>query len=137
SHDYFENCVTPVRYKDLLIAPGRMEPPRAFRLEKGDQGVTAKEVWKAKGHPSYMSTPVAAGDWVFGLSDHDKGHLYCLDAKTGGTLWQSDGRLGSYAAVLNAGSGWLVLTNKGQLIAVKPRGTAPEPPPADKGSPQP
>ena len=124
SHDYFENCVSPVQYKDLLIAPGRMEPPRAFRLETGDQGVAAKEVWKAKDAPAYMSTPVVAGDWVFGFSDQNMGRLFCLDAKTGATLWQSDGRLGGYASILNAGSVWLVLTQKGQLIVVKPSGTA-------------
>jgi outer membrane protein assembly factor BamB len=123
SHDYFENCVTPVRYKDLLIAPGRMEPPRAFRLEKGDKGIQAKEVWKAKGAQEYMSTPVVAGDWLFGFSDQNMGHLFCLDARTGETLWQTDGRLGGYASILNAGSVWLVLTNKGQLIVVKPSGT--------------
>jgi outer membrane protein assembly factor BamB len=124
THDYFENCVTPVLYKDLLIAPGRMEPPRAFRLEKSGQGITAKEVWQAKGVPSYMSTPVAVGDWLFGHSDEKMGHLYCLDARTGQTLWQSDGRLGSYASILNAGSVWLVLTNKGQLLVVRPSGRA-------------
>jgi outer membrane protein assembly factor BamB len=127
SHDYFENCVTPVLCKDLLIAPGRMEPPRAFRLEKGDKGITAREVWKAKEHPAYMSTPVAAGDWLFGHSDQKMGQLFCLDAATGATLWQAGDRLGSYASVLNAGSVWLVLTNKGQLLVVKPNGKQYEP----------
>src|SRR5262249_27860223 len=127
SHDYLENCVTPVQCKDLLIAPGRMEPPRAFRLEKGDKGITAKEVWKAKEFPAYMSTPVAAGDWLFGHTDQKMGQLYCLDAKTGKTLWQTGDRLGSYATILNAGSVWLVLTNKGQLLVVKPSGTAYQP----------
>jgi outer membrane protein assembly factor BamB len=126
-HDYFENCVTPVQSKDLLIAAGRNEPPRAFRLEKGGQRITAKEVWRAKGTPSYLSSPVLAGDWLFGFSDQKMGHLFCLDAKTGETLWQNDGRLGSYAAILNAGSVWLVLTNKGRLIVVKSSGTAYEP----------
>jgi outer membrane protein assembly factor BamB len=127
SHDYFENCVTPVLYKDLLIAPGRMEPPRAFRLEKGDKGILVKEVWQAKGNPSYMSTPVAAGEWLFGHCDQKMGQLFCLDAKTGATLWQAGDRLGSYAGILNAGSVWLVLTNKGQLLVVKPNGKEYEP----------
>jgi outer membrane protein assembly factor BamB len=122
SHDYFENCVTPVQCKDLLIAPGRMEPPRAFRLEKGDKGITVKEAWKAKEFPAYMSTPVAAGDWLFGHSDQKSGQLFCLDAATGATLWQAGERLGSYATILSAGRVWLVLTNKGQLLVVKPNG---------------
>jgi outer membrane protein assembly factor BamB len=127
SHDYFENCVTPVQYKDLLIAPGRMEPPRAFRLEKSQKGITVKEVWRAKTAPSYLSTPVVAGDRLFGHTDQKMGQLYCLDAKTGETLWYSEGRLGSYATILNAGSVSLVLTNKGQLLVVKPNGKKYEP----------
>src|SRR5262249_23665211 len=92
--------------------------------EKGDQGITVKEVWKAKGFPSYMSSPVVAGGWLFGHSDHKMGQLFCLDAQTGETLWQSDGRLGGYASILNLGSVWLVLTERGQLLAVKPSGTS-------------
>jgi outer membrane protein assembly factor BamB len=126
-HSYFENCVTPVLYQDLLIAPGHNEPPRAFRLEKGDSGIRLKLVWKAKGPPSYMSSPVLAGDWLVGLSDQKSGQLFCLDAKTGQELWLSNGRMGSYASILNAGSAWLVLTNRGQLLVVKPSGTAYEP----------
>jgi outer membrane protein assembly factor BamB len=124
SHDYFENCVTPVAYKDLVIAAGRMEPPRAFRLEKSDKGMTVKEVWKAKGVPAYMSSPVAAGDWLFGFTDQKKGQLFCLDARTGATLWQAGERLGGYAVILNAGSVWLVLTDRGRLRVVRPSGTA-------------
>jgi outer membrane protein assembly factor BamB len=127
SHDYFENCVTPVVYKDLLIAPGHMEPPHAFRLEKTDKGMTLKEVWQAKGNPSYMSSPIVAGDWLFGHTDQKMGQLFCLDARTGTTLWQTGERLGDYASILNAGSVWIVLTSKGRLLIVKPSGTAYEP----------
>jgi outer membrane protein assembly factor BamB len=127
THDYFENCVTPVLANNLLIAPGRMQPPRAFRLEKGDKGIAVREVWKAKATPSYMSSPIVAGDWLFGHADQKMGQLFCLDARTGATLWEASERLGSYATVVNAGSVWLVLTNKGQLIVVKASGTAYEP----------
>lgn len=127
SHDYFENCVTPVAWRDLLIAPGRMEPPRAFRLVQSERGMTAQEVWQAKGCPAYMSTPVAAGAWLFGHSDHKKGQLYCLDAATGATLWEGGERLGSYATIVNAGTHWLVLSNNGRLLVVKASGKAYEP----------
>jgi outer membrane protein assembly factor BamB len=119
-HGYFENCVSPVRYRDLLIAGGRMEPPRAFRLEKGDKGIAAKEIWKAKSFPSYMSTPVVVGDWLFGHADQKMGQLYCLDAKTGETLWDWGDRLGGYASILKVGSICLVLTDKGRLYVIKP-----------------
>jgi RNA polymerase sigma factor (sigma-70 family) len=126
-----QQCITPVLYKDLLIVADSGEPLRALRLEKGARGLTATEVWKAKGHTMHMSSPVLAGDWVVGFSGQKAGHLFCLDARTGRTLWQSEGRLGGepsgYASILNAGSVWQVLTNSGRLVVVRASGTAYEP----------
>ena len=128
NHPYYENCVTPVQYKDLLIAPGRMGPAPAFRLEKDARGIlTAKEVWKAKGLPLGYSSPVIAGNLVFGISSRKNGCFFCLDAKSGMTLWESEGRQGDYASILNAGSVLLFLTERGRLLVVKPTATAYEP----------
>jgi outer membrane protein assembly factor BamB len=125
-----QQCITPVCYKDLLIVAESGEPLRAIRLEKSDKGVTTKEAWKADGHTRsgyHMSSPVLAGDWLLGFAGEKSGHLFCLDAKTGQTLWQSEGRLGSNASIVKAGGVWLVLTNGGQLKVVKVSGTAYEP----------
>jgi outer membrane protein assembly factor BamB len=126
-----EQCLTPVQYKDLIIFAESGQPLRAIRLTKGDKEMTATEIWRAKGHDMHMSSPVLAGDWLVGFSSQKLGHLFCLDAATGQTLWQSPGRLGGraagYASIVNAGSVWLALTNAGRLIVVKPSGTAFEP----------
>lgn len=129
-----QQCITPVQYKDLLIFADSGEPLRAVRLEKGDKGITTKEIWKAKAHTSngyHTSSPVLAGDWLVGFSGQKAGHLFCLDAKTGQTLWQSEGRLGGnpsgHASIVNAGSVWLALTNRGHLMVMKATGTAYEP----------
>jgi outer membrane protein assembly factor BamB len=122
-----ENCITPVRFKDLLIYAGRQEPPRAIRLEKSTGGITAKEVWKGDGPKIYMSSPVLQGDFLFGLSQQKVGQIFCASARTGKTLWRSDGRLGGYASILHAGSVLLVLTSGGQLLVMKAGGTAYEP----------
>jgi outer membrane protein assembly factor BamB len=120
-----DNCVTPVQYKDLLICAGGNARPRAIRLEKDARsGLTAREVWKGDGPTLYLNSPVLAGDWLFGLSNQQQ--LFCLDARTGKTLWRSDRRQDSYAAILNAGSVWLALTSR-QLLVVKHSGKAYEP----------
>jgi outer membrane protein assembly factor BamB len=112
--------ITPVQYQDLLIAAGNKESPRALRLEKGDKGFALKEVWKAQGLPLHLSSPVVAGDLLFGLSCRKGGSFFCLDARAGTTLWESaQGNEGS-AAILNAGSVWLALATRGKLIVVKP-----------------
>ncbi len=123
-----------MQYKDLLIIAESGEPLRAIRLEKTDKGIMPKEVWKAKPHTSsnyHTCTPVIAGDWLLGFSGHKLGHFFCLDAKTGQTLWQSAGRLGGsasgHASIVNAGSVWLGLTNHGYLSVMKPSGSTYEP----------
>jgi outer membrane protein assembly factor BamB len=122
-----EKCLTPIQYRDRIVFAGCREPLRAIRLEKGSTGITPRDVWKATGPTLHMSTPVLAGGWLVGFSDQKSGHLFCLDAATGRTLWRSEGRLGGYASILNAGRVWLVLTNAGRLIVVKPSATAYEP----------
>ncbi len=124
---------TPVQHKDLLIFASDREPLRAIRLEKGGKAFTAKEVWKAKGHPLYYSSPVLAGDLLFGMSVNKSGHFFCLDANTGKTLWEGPARLGlterreASASLLKAGSVLLLLTDRGRLLLVKPAAAAYEP----------
>jgi outer membrane protein assembly factor BamB len=115
---------TPVQYKDLLIFAGGLGPVRAIRLEKGAKGSTAKEVWNTKSLGLNYSSPVLAGDLLFGLSTRKQGCFFCLDARSGKILWESDGREGAYASILHAGSALLFLTNGGRLLVVKPSATA-------------
>jgi outer membrane protein assembly factor BamB len=126
-----QQCITPVVYRDLLIIADSGGPLRAIRLETGAQGITPREVWKAKAHTSngyHTCSPVLAGDWLLGFSGQKVGHLYCLDAQTGETLWQSEGRLGGsasgHASLVSAGSVWLALTTTGYLSVMKASGTA-------------
>ena len=121
-------CTTPVAYKDWIILADNLDPLRALRLEKGDKGITAKEVWKSTGDLKlYYSSPVVANDLVFGMSTRNGGCFFCLDAKSGKTLWESEGRQGGYASILNLGSVLLYLKDRGQLLVVKPSTTAFEP----------
>jgi outer membrane protein assembly factor BamB len=117
--DYDQNIITPVLYKDLLIYSGENQPITAVRLEKQGSALTPKEVWSNKAHALYMSSPVLKGNLLFGLSHRRSGQLFCLDADTGKTLWQTDGRLGENAALLQSGPVVFVLTNPGQLLVVK------------------
>jgi RNA polymerase sigma factor (sigma-70 family) len=112
-------CTTPVQYKDLIILADNMDSLRALRLEKTEKGIVAKDVWKSKDLPLYYSSPVVAGDLVFGLSTRNQGCFFCLDARTGRTLWKTDGRQGGYASILSAGRVLLFLTDRGRLIVVK------------------
>jgi outer membrane protein assembly factor BamB len=118
-----EKNSTPVLYRDLLLFADYKEPPRAVRLERGEKGITPKEVWRGEGPAPYMSSPVLAGDLLIGMSARRRGCFFCLDAASGRTLWESDERQGfGYASVVNAGGVWLFLTAGGRLVVVKPDG---------------
>jgi outer membrane protein assembly factor BamB len=126
--DGSEKNSTPVHYKDLIIFADYKERLRAVRLEKGEKGLTPKDVWKANGAAPYMSTPVLDGDLLFGASVKGGGCFFCLDAKTGKTLWENDdGYRFGYASVVNAGGAWLFLTERARLFVVKPTARAYEP----------
>jgi outer membrane protein assembly factor BamB len=126
--DGSEKNSTPLLYKDLIIFADYKDRPRAIRLEKGEKGLTPKEVWKGEGPAPYMSSPVLEGDLLFGSSSRGRGCFFCLDAKTGKTLWESAERQGfGYATILNARSVLLFLTVDGRLVVVKPIGTGYEP----------
>jgi RNA polymerase sigma factor (sigma-70 family) len=120
-------CTTPLLYRGLILLADNMDSVRALRLEKGDKGIQARDVWKAQGLPLYYSSPVVAGDLVFGMSTRKGGCFFCLDAHTGKTLWESAGSQGGYASILSAGNVVLFLTDRGRLLVVKASGTAYEP----------
>jgi RNA polymerase sigma factor (sigma-70 family) len=111
---------TPVQYKDLLILADSLQPLRAVRPARKDSGVTVKDVWGSKDLPLGYSSPVLAGDLLFGMSSIKNGRFFCLAAATGKTRWKSPGGQGNYASIVNAGNVLLCLTEKGRLIVVRP-----------------
>jgi RNA polymerase sigma factor (sigma-70 family) len=118
-------CTTPLLYKDQIILADNMDSLRALRLEKGDSGITAKEVWKSNPDLKlYYSSPVVAADLVFGMSTKNGGCFFCLDARSGRTRWESPGRQGGYASLVSLGSVLLFLKDRGQLLVVKASGAA-------------
>ena len=68
----------------------------------------------------YMSSPVAVGSRLSGLSNKKKGQFFCLDVTIGKTLWTSPGRIGENAAILKAGNVLLALTTGAELVVFKP-----------------
>jgi hypothetical protein len=72
----------------------------------------------------YMSTPVLAGDRLIGLSNRRRGQIVALDAKSGSTLWESEGRLGDNAALVLMGDWVVALTTEGELLVMRPDATS-------------
>lgn len=127
STDYAQNIVTPVKYQDTIIFSGLDKGTQAYRLSKSGEVWRTEKVWHNAEISMYMSSPVLAGDLLFGLSHKRRGQYFCLDAVSGKTLWVSEGRQGENAALLNVGGVLFLLNNAGELTIAKPSAKAFEP----------
>ncbi|MGH9336765.1 MAG: PQQ-binding-like beta-propeller repeat protein, partial [Vicinamibacteria bacterium] len=114
---YDQNVVTPVAHGARLIFSGLDSETFAVALERRNEGLEPREVWRSP-TSFYMSTSVLVGDRLLGFSNLRKGQLVALDAKSGKSLWESEGRLGDNGALVLLGKWLLVLTSGGELIVL-------------------
>ncbi len=114
---YDENINTVVPYKDLLIFSREEQGLAAIRLTKTGAEIVPQQVWVNKEAELYMNSPVLVGNTVYGMTARQKGQFFAVDAETGKTVWQSPGRMGENAAILNLSDKViLLLTNDAKLI---------------------
>jgi outer membrane protein assembly factor BamB len=117
---YDDNSVSPVIYKDTIIYRRENAGLIALRLVKQGGQLVTQEVWKNAEVELYLNTPVVEGNRLFGLSTKQKGQFFCLDADTGKTLWQSEGRRGDNSSLVNTGKYLLALTTDSTLYVLPP-----------------
>lgn len=114
---YDENINTVVAYKDLLIFSREEQGLAAIRLTKPGTEIVPQQVWVNKEAELYMNSPVLQGNTLYGMTARQKGQFFAVDAVTGKTVWQSPGRMGENAAILNLSDKViLLLTNEAKLI---------------------
>jgi outer membrane protein assembly factor BamB len=124
---YAQNIVTPVLYRDTLIFSGIGNPVMGVKVLKHGAEWTTETVWQNKDFSMYMSSPVVTGDLLFGFSQRKSGQFFCLKPGDGTTLWTSEGRQADNAAIVAAGSVWLILTPDANLIVARQSDKAFEP----------
>ncbi len=117
--EYVQNIVTPVVYKQTLIFSGYDKGTMSIRVIKRGEKWETEQVWRNPDVSMYMNSPVVSGDYLFGFSHKRKGQFFGLDARTGQTLWTSNGRDGDNAAVLAAGQFLFLLTDGAELIVAR------------------
>ncbi|HEV7474919.1 MAG TPA: PQQ-binding-like beta-propeller repeat protein [Pyrinomonadaceae bacterium] len=117
--EYDENSVTAIAYKDTLIYSREAKGLTAIRLTSQAGQIVPQEIWNSKENVLYFSSPVVQGDTLYGFSIMKKGQFFAMNADTGKTLWQSPGRMGDSAVLLNlGGKSLLLLTNEAKLIVL-------------------
>jgi outer membrane protein assembly factor BamB len=117
--EYDQNSITPVVFEDTVIFSGVAQPLAAVRVFQEGGTWLAKVKWRNEALPLYMSTPVVSGGHLYGLSHRNRGQLFCVDVRTGNTVWTTRGREGENAALVLAGDTLIVTTTEGELVIAK------------------
>ena len=117
--EYVQNSVTPVMYKQTLIFSGLDKGVFAINVVHRENKWTAEQLWQNPEVSMYLNSPVVSGDYLYGLSHKRKGQFFCLDARTGTTLWSSNGREGDNAAIVASAELLFLLTDAAELLVAR------------------
>jgi outer membrane protein assembly factor BamB len=79
-----------------------------------------RSLWSNPDLAVQFNTPLLKEGLLFGLSDRND--PFCIDAKTGRTVWTGSTTRGSrgFGSIVDAGAFLVVLANDSQLVIVKP-----------------
>ncbi len=110
------NSITPILYGQTLIVSGNGGPTVAFTVRRQNNQWVTEDVWENVETPYRMSNGVIVGSALFSLSTRNRGQYFSVDAKTGKTLWTSDGRQAGNAAIVRAGDFVFSLEDDGELV---------------------
>ncbi len=115
------NSCTPVIDGATLFYSNPPSGTVAYKIEHEGNKFRARELWKKSIVAHQYNTPTLAEGMLFGLTG-GKGYssFFCLDEKTGETLWTDSTRRGECGSILNAGSVLLGLTSDADLVVFAP-----------------
>jgi outer membrane protein assembly factor BamB len=113
------NSITPVVYGQTVIVSGNGDPTTEFVVSKKGTQWVVEQAWQNAEIPMRMTNPVLVGDTLFGMSTRNSGQYFAVDAKSGKTLWLSEGRQGGNAAIASAPSLLLSLEDDGELVVAR------------------
>jgi outer membrane protein assembly factor BamB len=121
------NSITPVIDGQTLIVGGTNLPLSAFTVARRNNQWVTETVWENADVPIRMTNGVLVGDAFYSMSTRNSGQYFAVDAKTGKTLWLSEGRQAGNASILRAGSLLFILEDDGELVIARGSKTAFEP----------
>lgn len=117
--DFDQNAFTPVVFQDLVIVAGIDWPLTAIRMKLADGKWIGETAWTNEQTPMFMSSPVVIGGTIYGLTVRSRGQFVAIDAASGKTLWNTQGREGENASILGSPSWLLASTTEGNLVVAR------------------
>ena len=121
------NANTPLLHGQHLIVSGNGGPTVAFSVANTGGQWTTTTVWENADIPLRLTNGVLVGDLLFGITNRNAGQYFGVDAKTGTTLWTTEGRQAGSAAIARSGNLLFSLEDDGELIVARSSQTAFEP----------
>ncbi|MCS6862846.1 MAG: PQQ-binding-like beta-propeller repeat protein, partial [Abditibacteriales bacterium] len=121
---YDMNIITPIAVGDVVIFGGYHQPTFAVRVRKSADRWAVEKLWQTSDATFFMSTPVASGNRLYGMSEKRGGQMCSINLITGQVEWTGEARFGENAAVFDAGSVLLVLTTNAHLHVFQKNGAA-------------
>jgi outer membrane protein assembly factor BamB len=113
------NNTTPIVDGSTLYFTGQGKGLSAVKIEAKDIGFNVTTLWSNSQLGARFTTPVHKDGLLFGYTTS----LFCAKAQTGELLWSDTSKRGPSAAIVDADTQLIALTQKGELIAFKPSPT--------------
>jgi outer membrane protein assembly factor BamB len=121
------NAITPVLYDQTIIVSGNGGPTTAFTVAKQGTQWTTMTVWENADSPLRFSNGVITSDAFLSMTTRNSGQYIAVDAKTGKTLWTSEGRQATNTSLQKAGTLVFSLEDDGELVVLRSSRTDFEP----------
>ena len=116
NHPFHRIVASPVAAGGLVYAPSRERPLLAIRAGGSGDVTTSHLAWSFDNGPD-VPTPVTDGTYFYSVND--RGIVYCLDAKTGKTLYGPQRiKPGTYSASPVLAGGHIYITNEEGITTV-------------------
>ncbi len=118
------NACTPLIHGQNVIVSGNGGPTVAFSVANAGGQWTTTTVWENADIPLRLTNAVLVGDLLFGMTNKNSGQYFGVDAKSGKTLWLTEGRQALNAAIARSGSLLFSLEDDGELVVARSSDTA-------------
>ena len=113
----FYNAPSPVIDGQTIILTGQGQGTRAVKITREGIDYKAEEIWKNAELGTKWNTPVVKDGFLYGLSDQRK--LYCMNARTGETVWIDTKTQNDFGEIVDTGSLLIALPQTSNLIVYK------------------
>jgi len=113
------HVTTPVVVDDMVLVASHEIGMAGIKVTRNSDGWQAAQAWRSRESAVNFSSPVAAGNYCFGLGPNK--NLFCTEIKTGRQAWSKEGYINggaerSHASFIAMGENILTLTDGGQLV---------------------